>query len=311
VAGPCGAGASCDFRGPVKARRGFEQAEVFLSGFRLEAGTQADAIQQVSATARRFRYDAATGEVEVGLAAVFRTRSQQNYSYRLTFVVVLTSRDVARFTTVGGGCAGTARCHIVKSLPGAVPKGWQYIGLASSLWHLGAVGGPILLNTVSGHVDSLTVAPPNVNVDYLCVLHGQRPQNDMFCEWDAKVIAFDPAEMTQNGSPLFPQYTFLNWNTTQYAGWSNRASQPARQRIPGFLDAFEGLSLTYQIFPPSMPAQNAVWSIEASAQRFRVDPVLTDTAITDYGVFLGTTFGNWSSATAFGYQSSRAFGFLR
>ena len=41
-ASPCGAGVSCDFRGVIKVPKGFEQVEVFLSGFRLEAAKQAE-----------------------------------------------------------------------------------------------------------------------------------------------------------------------------------------------------------------------------------------------------------------------------
>jgi hypothetical protein len=309
--GPCGAGVACDFRGVIHAKPGFEQAEVFLAGFRMETGLQADAVSQVSASAQRFRYDPATGDVEVGVGSTLRTRSGQSFSYHVTFVVILTAHGVAQFTTVSSGCAGVANCHIARTLAGAVPAGMRYIGLATSIWHFGSSSGPIVLNTLSGDVDSLTVSPPSVNLDYLCVLQAQRPKGRMFCEWSAKAIAFDPAEMTPNGSPIFPQYTFLSWNTTARAQWVNQSGQPSHLPIAGFLDAFQGLTLTYQTFPPSVPAQSPVWSIESSAGGFHVDPTFPDVAMTQYGIFFGTTFGNSTSAKAYAYQSSRAFGFLR
>ena len=133
----------------------------------------------------------------------------------------------------------------------------------------------------------------------------------MFCEWSAKTIAFDPAEMTPNGSPIFPQYTFLSWSTTARAQWVNQASPPSHLPIPGFLDAFQGLTLTYQTFPPVVPGAVPGVVDRVLRRRLYVDPAFPYVAMTQYGIFLGTTFGNSTSAQTYAYQSSRAFGFLR
>lgn len=307
----CGASGSCMFRGVIKVPPGFEQAEVFLSGFRVDAVQQADAVQQVSATVNKYRYDAAAGDLEVSVGAVLRTRSGQDYSLHVSFVVVLTGNDVARFTAINTGCAGVLNCTITRSLAAAVPAGMRYIGLATQNWHIGSASGPLLLNTLSGHLDSLTVAPPAVNLDYLCVMQGGKRKNKMFCEWAAKVIAFDAAEMEPAASPIPPAYTFLAWNVATRAFWANHTTISSHTPIAGFLDAFEGLTLTYQNFPYVPGVQHPIWQIESSADNFRIDPTASDTAVTDYGIFLGTRFGNTTTAAPYAYQESRAFGFLR
>jgi len=310
-ASPCGAGVSCNFRGVIKVPKGFEQVEVFLSGFRLEATRQADAVQQVSVTVNKYLYDATTGALELSVGAVLRTKSGQDYALHVSFVVILTAPNVARFTPINTGCAGTVNCTITRSLPTAVPPGMRYIGLATQNWHLGSASGPLRLNTLSGHLASFTVAPPSVNLGYLCVVQGGRRNNKMFCEWAAKVIAFDPAEMEPAVSPIPPAYTFLGWNVGTRLFWANHSSIPSHKPIAGFLDGFEGLTLTYQNFPYVPGIQNSVWLIESSADNFRIDPSANDTAVTDYGIFLGTRFGNTTVASRYAYQESRAFGFLK
>jgi len=310
-ASPCGGGVACGFRGVINVYKGYDVAEVFLSGFRLEALAQADAVSQVNATAQKFNYDPATGAMEVGVNSGVATASGQQYATSVTFVVLLTRNGVASFTPISSGCAGVASCSITRSLPGAVPAGMKYIGLATSNWSLGSGSGPLVLNTLSGAIDALTVSAPQVDLRYLCMMQDGSAANRMWCEWSAKVVAFDPAEMEQNGSSVFPQYTFLAWNTPSLQAWTEHATSPSHARIRGFLDAFEGLTLTYQTFPSVPGAQNPVWLIESTASNFRIDPNAADTALTDYGIFLGTKFGNALTAQNYAYQFSRAVGFLR
>ena len=308
---PCGGGVACSFRGDVKVHKGYEGAEVFLSGFRLEGLKQADAVSQANATVQKFRYDPLTGAMEVGVNGAIVTASGQQYAMSVTFVVVLTRGGVARFTPISTGCTGVANCNITRSLPSAVPAGMQYIGLATSNWSLGSSSGPLVLNTISGHLDALTVAPPQVDLTYQCTMQDGSAANRMWCEWGAKVVAFDPSEMAQNGSTIFPQYTFIGLNTPSRHAWTEHALNPARTPIMGFLDAFEGLTLTYQTFPNVPGTQYPIWLIESTATNFRIDPSASDTALTDYAIFLGTKFGNYTTAEKYAYQESRAFGFLR
>ena len=309
--GQCGAGLSCDFQGSIHVARGYEQAEVFLSGFELEAATQADAVSQVTVSVSKKRYIASTGELNLSVIAVLRTRSGQNYSYRVSFVVILTAGNVAYFSPVSTGCSGVASCRIVRSFPSAIPRRMHYIGIATHNWSVGSLSGPLVLNTLSAHQDGLTVQPPSVHIEYLCAMWDKTQNKRMFCEWGAKVIAFDPAEMEQNGSSIFPQYTFASWGTNVRHYWTNHSASPSRTRIAGFLDAFEGLTLTYQTFPYMPNVQYPVWLIESSAGNFQVSGNAPDTALTDYGIFLGSNFGNYTTAQKFAFQESRAFGFLR
>jgi hypothetical protein len=309
--GPCGAGLPCNFRDSIKVPAGFDQGEVFLSGFKLEAAKQSDAVYQVMATVTKHRYEPLTGALELSIAAVLDTRSRQNYSYNMSFVVILTGSALAKFTPVNTGCSGIANCRITRTLPATVPAGMHYIGLATQNWHLGSNSGPLLLNTLSVHHDGLGVNPPLVNLDYLCVMQDGRGRNRMFCEWAAKVIAFDPAEMEQNGSPIFPQYTFMSWGSAIRHFWTESSPSPSHKPIAGFLNAFEGLTLTYQTFPYKPGLHSLIWLIESSAGNFRISGSASDTALTEYGIFLGTEFGNYTTAQKYGYQESRTFGFLR
>lgn len=140
-------------------------------------------------------------------------------------------------------------------------------------------------------------------MDYLCALHDAQRQTKMYCEWGAKVIAFDPSEMAQNGSPIFPQYTFIGVHTPSRQAWIEHAPDPAGNPLPGFFDALEGLSLGY-----TGARQHPVWWVEGSATKFAVSG---STALTRYGIFLGTQFGNSTTAAPYVYQMSRAFGFLQ
>jgi hypothetical protein len=254
----------------------------------------------------KHRYVSATGELELSVAAALRTRSSQTYSYDLTFVVVLTGSTVARFTPVSASCVGTASCRITRSLSTAVPTGMHYIGLASQNWDLGSNSGPLLINTVGGHTDKLAVSAPAVNVEYLCVLQDARAKNRMFCEWGAKVVAFDPGEMEQNASTIFPQYTFASSQTTNRALWTENHSPRSGTSFTGFLDAFEGLAFIFKA-----GTQNAVWWIEASATSFGISTGTPRIGLTSHGIFLGTGLGNSTTAQPYAFQESRALGFLR
>ena len=301
--GPCGGNVACNFRGIIPVPAGFDTVEVFLSGFRLQTATMSDMVSSVGATVQKYRYNVTTGDLEVGVTSWLRTQSGQQYSYLLTFAVLLTNPGVAHLTPISTGCSGLGECHIVRSLPTAVPAGMHYIGLATSNWHLGASSGAIPLHVLSGHLDNLTLIGPAVNVDYRCAMHDTQLNTKMYCEWGAKVLAFDSSEMAQNGSLLFPQYTVIGFNTPSRHSWIEHAPNPSGNPLPGFFDALEGLSLVY-----AGTSQHPVWWIEGSATGFSV---AGSTALTRYGIFLGTQFGNSTTAAPYGYQMSRAFGFLR
>jgi hypothetical protein len=221
----------------------------------------------------------------------------------------LTDPSVASFSQISSGCVGTARCTISRSLATAVPAGMQNIGLATNDWDIGSDSGPLRLNALSAHIDGLTVSPPTVNLNYLCVMQDATGQNRMFCEWAAKIVAFAPSEMEQNGSFIFPQYTFLGQNIASRQAGPVQDASPSGAKISGFLDAFEGASLFYDPLSPNPAAtDNVIWWIEAFADSFAV--TAPSAASRGYGVFLGTKFGDTLAAAPFDYQVSRAFGFL-
>ena len=183
----------------------------------------------------------------------------------------------------------------------------HYIGLGTRIFDIGSSAGPISLNTLSMHIDSINVQfPPDVQVDYLCALHDALALGRMFCEWDASVIAFDPLEMDRNDSAIFPQYTMLNWNVLQYQQLNGQANPFSGGIISGFLDAFEGLTLSYD---PGQ--QNAVWLVDASSANFQTIGSPPNAARSEYGIFLGTTFGDRVNAQPYAFQASRAIGLLR
>ncbi len=312
--GPC-AGPNCSFSGSIMVPAGFDQVEVFLSGFELKAAAQPDAVSQVSVRVAKKRYESSSGELEVNVGAGLSTRSSQKYSYSISFVVVLTGSSVAKFTPVQSGCEGVGRCTIKKTLPLAIPTSMQYIGLATQTWFLGSQSGPLVLNTLSAHRDGMTVKPPLLGLEYLCSMQGKmikrkEKKNRMFCEWVAKVIAFDVTEMEPDGH--FPHNTFFTSSTNVRHFWTNHLINSSRKPITGFFDAFEGLTLTYQPFGSTAPsAHNLIWAVEASAENFRIDPGAPDTALTDYGIGLGVQFGIHTPTELYGYQVSRAFGFLQ
>jgi hypothetical protein len=304
--GTCGTGAACGFRGLIDAPRGFAQAEVFLSGFVLEGQVKTDTLEHASAQVQKFRYDAASGEFEVGVSGQLSTGSRQPYAYSVTFAAIFTDATAAKFTRVGNGCTGVGRCNVVRAYPGAVPPNMQYIGLGSRLFDLGSNSGPVLVNVLSAHIDSITVNPPNVNLDYLCSLQNASGTNRMFCEWDASIIAFDPAEMDRNNSTLFPQSTFLVNGTSVAQRYSGQAQTPMGATIRGSFDALEGVTFLY-----GSGQEHAIWLVESSASNVRISGSPASTATTDYGIFLGTTFGDRTNASVYGLQESRSLGLLK
>lgn len=303
--GLCGTGMNCNFRGTLKAPAGFDQVEVFLSGFTIQTDKSADKILRVASRIQKFRYDPATGDLEVGVNGQLVTGNVQPYHYQVSFVVVMTDSNAAKFTRVGGGCRDIAMCNITGSFPGAVPSNMQFIGLGTRMFDLGSDSGPLAINTLSAHVNSLNIANlPDVYLDYLCVLQDSAKTNLMFAEWDASIIAFDPVEMDRNNSTIFPQSTFLGRNVSIRQDLANQAQTPTGATITGFLDAFEGISLFY-----TAGLEYDIWMIESSASNFSINP--PNTAITKYGIFLGTRFGDTQNAQTYSYQESRALGLLR
>lgn len=303
--GPCGTGSNCDFRDILKVPAGFDQVEVFLSGFKIQSATSTDKISRVASRVQKYRYDANTGDLELGVNAQLATDSAQPYSYQTTFAVILTDAGAAIFTQVGGGCRDIAKCNITGTYPGAVPPGMQFIGLGTRMFDLGSDSGPLAINTLSAHINSLNITSlPDVQLDFLCSLQDASGANVMFSEWDASIIAFDPAEMERNNSPMFPQFSFLGHGVSVRQDITNHVQTPTATPITGFLDAFEGLSLFY-----AAGQEHDIWMIESSALNFSINP--PNTAITKYGIFLGTRFGDTQNAQTYSFQESRAVGLLR
>jgi hypothetical protein len=290
------------FRGFVRVPRGYPIAEVFICGFTIAARQSVDKLARVSVTVEKYQYDPVAGQLELGVAANLATASGQPYWYEVTLVVVLTNPKVARFTDVNGSCGGAGQCTISRNLAGAIPPGMHYIGLGTRGWELGSNSGPVPLNALSGHIDSLTVGPTDVVVDYRGAFQNAAQSNQMFLEWAASVIAFTPAEMAQNTSPIFPQYTTAATVSTRQA-WTNNDTAP--MPIVGALNAFEGMTYLY-----GAGQENELWMLEASLRNVRIQPGSINNAQSDWAIFLGTTFGDRLNALQYSYQESRALGFL-
>jgi hypothetical protein len=311
-----GAGGDCRFgRGIIHLPTGFDLVEVFLAGFQLETAAVADAVETVQVQVAKHRYDATTGDLELSVSAILMTASRQDYAYRVAFVVVLTDSNLALFTPIGGSCYGPAgECTINQEARDAIPTGagWNYIGLASQTWHLSSQSGPVPLQTLSA--EPILIAPPTptaVEVEYRCAIHHAAKRNDMSCDWAAMIVAFDSGELeghvgslsSRYGGSLAPQYLFVDGLDPYRRVWTAASPSPLGSPITGFFDAFAGLSLA---FDPT--SEFPVWSIVNAAGNVQV--VTSDTASTDYEVFLGTGFGEPFVSEPFAFQASRAFGFL-
>ena len=306
ASGTCGTGTNCNFRGVIRPKSGYEQAEVFLTGFTIERHAGADKVQGMSAEVQKFRYEPATGEMEIGVNGTLQTG--QPYSFNISFVVLLTTNAAAKFTHVGNGCNGVSECHVLVSSPGAVPAGKHYIGLGTRMVFLGTDSGPFNVNALSMHLDRInnTVPPGDVEIDYLCAFRDANADRKMFCEWSASIIAFDPAEMDRNDSSIFPQYTVLG-NSVLVAQQHNAKPKPfSGGTISGYFDALEGMSLFYG------PGQeNPIWMVDASASGFQTSGSPATAGEVQYGIFMGTTFGDKVNAQPYDFQVSRAVGLLK
>jgi hypothetical protein len=291
------------FRGVLQAPAGFEQVEVLLTGFTLATDLHVARVERAAVNVQKFRYDPQTGELELGVRGQLATDGQ-TWRADVTFVVILTDSTAAHFTRLSTGCGATAECNISQQLAGAIPSGMQYIGLATQIWDLGSRAGAVPLNGIAAHMNAISVNPPNFGIDFAGALRNGAWTNDMFFEWQALTIAFDPTEMTRAPTWLPNQYTFIGKHASRLY-LVDGAPAPAGPIITGFLDAFEGLVLLFSwaIGGPEYP----VWMIEASA----VAPVLSPSgATTEYGILLGTTFGDTANTAPYEFQVSRAAGFL-
>jgi hypothetical protein len=310
TSGTCPAAQGCNFRGPISTLPGFDQVEVFLCGFMSRTRTAVDRLVRIGAEVNKYNYDTSTGELEVGITGKFATAGSQQFGYTVTFAVILTDSTAARFMTVGHGCRDTALCSVKRLISNAVPPGMHYIGLGTRLVDLGSDSGPVALNTLLAHNDGLTLSGSSVDIEHFFMLRDGHGQKIMFAEWNASTIAFDPSEMDQNDSNLFPQYTILG---TTPSGRTDHSGIQAKAKsgglIKGFLDVLDGFSLFYSQLVPG--PEHSIWMIEASATNFRTSLSPQDTAVTDYGMFLGTTFGDTGASQLYQYQMSRALGLLR
>ena len=180
----------------------------------------------------------------------------------------------------------------------------QYIGVATNIWDVGVSSGPAIpVNGIAGDIAGLAVGAPSVWLQYLGALRNGAWTNSMFCEWQGVVISFDPAEISRFPTPNLPyQYTFLGQHQSARQVIAGSASvPPGVPPFVGFLDAFQGFSLLFSqaINGPESP----VWMIESSASVPIIGP---NGAFTQYGVFLGSQFGNTANTVPdYGFQISR------
>jgi hypothetical protein len=303
--GTCGTGTNCNFHGILPLPPGFAQVEVFLTGFTLEAGKSEEKVKRILAEVKKHQYSTSSGELEVEVTGRFETETMQPYSYQISFVVLLTNA-AALLTNVGNTCKGVAQCIITASLPGSIPPTMQYIGLGTRIFDLSSTSEPLSVNALSMHVDPIRVQAPNVQVDYSCVLRDARSSNEMRCQWEASVIAFDPAEMDRNDSNVFPQFTIVGSNVPSAKQLNSQAKPFSGGTIAGYFDALEGISLFY-----GRGQENQIWLIDGSASGFNIIGSGPSTGEAQYGVFLGTTFMDRVKAQPFSLQVSRAVGLLR
>ncbi|MBO3093579.1 hypothetical protein [Cellulomonas dongxiuzhuiae] len=292
------------FRGPLRVASGFELVEVAEVGHRLQTETSAAPVSRVAVNVQSFAYDASTGDLEVGITPLLSTDGQ-GWLAEVTFVVICTDSGVAHIARVSTGGVGTSEVSMSKYLPGAIPVGMDYVGMATQIWDVGTDAGPLLLNGVAAHVNNLSVTPPNLWLDYWGVLRDSAWTAPMFFEWQALVLAFDPAEMSRATTSLPYQYTWLAHNVVTRNFFAGPITAPPGAPVTGFLDAYEGSVLGFgQLINGP---EHRVWCVEASAS----PPSLTPTgAITSYGTFLGTTYGDTVTTEPYLLQVSRCAAWL-
>ena len=277
------------FRGNVQAGANFDLVDVALVGYDLRTDHHAAPVQRAAVNVQMFRYDAPSGEVEVGVNPQLHTDGQ-GWTADVCFVVIATSSSVAHFTPIGGSGAGSGTAVIARRAFNAIPAGMEYVGLATQIWDLGSDAGAVPVNTLAAHHDGLTIAKPNCSVDYVGTFRDGHSTNQMFFEWQAVLLAFNPNEMTRVTTTLPNQYTWIGGGVTRQAFASHAPSPPAGKPVTGFLDTDEGTVLQFgpAFGGPSGP-EHPIWMIESSAQPPILGPA---SAITEYGTFIGTTFGD-------------------
>jgi hypothetical protein len=102
--------------------------------------------------------------------------------------------------------------------------------VATQIRDVGTSTGPaIAVNGIGGDIASLAVSAPSVWLQYLTVLRNEAWANDMFSEWRAVAIAFDPAEISRFPTNLPYQYIYLGQH------------QSARQVISGSVSVPPGV----------------------------------------------------------------------
>jgi hypothetical protein len=278
---------------------------VFLTGFTIERSNSAAALQGMSASVDKVRYDGTTGDMAVRVYGTFQ--SGQSFSYEISFVVLLTSNAAAKFTPMGNGCSDVSQCHVVLTPSAAVPVGKSYIGLATRKFFVGTNGAPMNVQSLSMHLNGISGFSPGGSgyLDYLCAFRDASFSQRMFCEWSASIIAFDPVEMVSASNTPLQQNTFINQTSIaeRVHGGYQAAGGGSTQ---GLFDALEGVSLYYRGMQ-----DHPIWIVEASASGFQISGLPPNSGAAEYGFFLGTTFGDRVNTTAYDYQMSRAVGFLR
>jgi hypothetical protein len=163
------------------------------------------------------------------------------------------------------------------------------------------------VNALSMHLNGISGFSPGGSgyLDYVCTFRDVSFSQKMFCEWSASIIAFDPVEMVSAASPPLQQLTFLNQSSIAERV-HNGYQVPGGGLTQGLFDALGGVSLYYK-----GTQDHPIWIVEASASGFQIGVVPSNSGAAEYGLFLGTTFGDRVNTTAYDYQMSRAVGFLR
>lgn len=261
----------------------FDQAEIFLTGWRAENVSMVTTLRKIMLSARSFSYDPVSGSFDWEAAAEILSTSdaQEDYYFTLFFTIVLTKNAGARLAIAKNVCTGLAgRCKGNIVIPNVVPSGWDFLALGVRAFELevpitSSTG--ISINRLSIDMSEWMTQGTDLVSNVFGAIHDATPKEAMTCNVEAIGIVAAPGE-------TFQQRFSNDHDASSFFGLSHMVKPPGLPVDGGFggLEAFELRFLNYQ--------ESKTWAWAADYVDILICPNMIDFCYHEIG-FLGDQFG--------------------
>jgi hypothetical protein len=271
---------------------GYEQAQIFLTGWRVENLGGTTTLQRIRLSTTAVHYDSASGKFDWEASADLRSNVGFGDEYRFTvyFSILLAKSAGARMTVFSDGCSAPTggRCQQSTQIPNAIPAGWEPNAVAVRMFEMEVVSATVSgipLNRLALNINQWNESGTTVDVPLECEMFDGTPTEPMKCKIEGVSIAMAPGETfhTRFGS---------GHTLTQFLASPTQSSPPSLP-VDGALGGLDRFLLSY-----GSGQEAKTWSLAADYMDTVICPNNIDFCYDRIG-FLGDTFRSQTNTHKF------------